>query len=113
MTIRGKSVPVKSITEKPRDDLGSQNAIIIQQNAEKVPILNKIAKKKTSKIENLKLFWENRGGQDSDDITTPKFCGSNGSETVPRNFVLANTRSSLGISKLESCEIMKSETIQS
>ena len=82
---------MKSITEKPKDDLGSQNAITIQQNAEKVPILvpilNKIAKKKTSKIENLKLFWENRGGQDSDDITTPKFCGSNGSETVPRNFV--------------------------
>ena len=100
-----------SISEKPRDDLGSRN-IIFQQNAGKGAILKKIAKKKNSKIENLKLFWENRGGQESDDITTPKFCGSNGSETVPKKIVLANARSSLGISKLESCDITKTETIQ-
>ena len=98
---------MKSRIEKPRNDLRSQNLINIQENRNEVPILKNVTKKKISKIQNLKLFWENRGGQDPDDITTPKFCGANGSETVPNNIVQANKRSALGISKLESCEVKK------
>ena len=91
--IRGISVPVKSSIEKPRNDLRSQFPINIQENRNEVPILKSVTKiSKISKIKNLKLFWENRGGQDRDDITKPKFCGANGSEAVPHNIVQANDK---------------------
>jgi hypothetical protein len=88
-----RSELVKSMSNEPRDNLGSRN---LHENARKGEPLIKFAEVRKSKVGNLKLFWENRGGIEKDDITTPKFCGPNRSGTVPENIVIANHKSSPG-----------------
>ena len=85
--IRGISVPAKSSFEKPRNYLQSQTSTESQENVTKIPKISTI-----SKIKNLKLFWEKKGGQDREETAKPKFCGANGSEAVPHNIVQANDK---------------------
>ena len=64
------------------------------ENARKGEPVTKSAEIRKSKIGNWKLFWENLA--EKDDITTPKFCGTNRSGTDPENFVIANHKTSPG-----------------
>ena len=88
-----RSELVMSKSNEPRDNLGSRN---LHENARKGEPMIKFAEVRKSKIGNLKLFWENRGVVEKDDITTPKFCGPNRSGTVPENIAIANHKSSPG-----------------
>ena len=63
-----RSELVMSMSNKPRDNLGSRNLV---ENARKGEPIIKSAEVRKSKIGNWKFFWENWGIVEKDDITTP------------------------------------------